>query len=57
MNERDFLEVEDYTGCQYLMYSVDVCCGKALLIRKSDKKFCVKPIVDLKAVLVSNCQF
>jgi hypothetical protein len=51
MDEEKFLEVEDLNGCRYLLYSADVCCGKALLIRKDDRKFYVKQIVDLRAII------
>lgn len=51
MGPKDFLEVEDLNGCRYFLYSADVCCNKAMLIRKEDHKFCVKSIVDLRAII------
>jgi len=51
MEANRFIEVEDLNKVRYLLYSVDVCCGKALLIRKEDHKFCVKPLTDLTALI------
>lgn len=45
----NLMTVSDISGNSYWLYNVDVCCGKALLISKSDRRFCVKAITDLRA--------
>jgi len=44
------LVVEDFSGATYVLYSVDVCCGKALLISTSDNRLSIRAITDLRCV-------
>lgn len=41
------LQVESINGEEYLLYDVDVCCLKAILINKNTNRITIKPITDL----------
>jgi hypothetical protein len=46
----DKLVVEDFAGNTYVLYSVDICCGKALLINTYDNRLTIMAVTNLKCV-------
>lgn len=41
------LQVQSINGEEFLLYDVDVCCMKAILISKSTNRISIKPITEL----------
>lgn len=41
------LQVQSINGEEFLLYDVDVCCMKAILISKTTNRISIRPITDL----------